>query len=174
MSAQFDRTGRYRFSLHRRWETGQGLATFVMLNPSSADHQKNDPTISRCIQLSRHWGFSGLNVVNLFAYRTASPAHLRKIVRPIGKENDSHILANARSASRIILGWGNHGCWKERDQHVISLLADFDLWCIGITKSGQPKHPLYATANIELRKFERPETWKGDESGAMNSRRIDC
>jgi hypothetical protein len=155
MAAQFDRTRRYRFSLHRVWQPEMPLATFVMLNPSTADHLKNDPTITRCINLARSWGFGGINVVNLFAYRTSSPAHLRLITRPVGKENDRHIESNAFNASRVILAWGNHGSWRERDQEVLELLSDFDLWCIGSNKSGQPKHPLYSPTIAVLEKFER-------------------
>ena len=153
MSAQFDSSGRYRFSLHRLWrETGE-IATIIMLNPSTADHLRNDPTIARCIQLARFWGFAGINVVNLFAYRTSSPAHLRQIRRPVGKDNDSHIRKNAESSGTIILGWGNHGAWRSRDREVVELLQGHELLCIGTTKSGQPRHPLYAPGTIKLRKF---------------------
>jgi hypothetical protein len=155
MSAQFDRTRRYRFSLHRLWQPEMPLATFVMLNPSTADDLKNDPTITRCINLARFWGFGGINVVNLFAYRTCDPTHLRKITKPVGKENDKHIESNAFNSSRVILAWGNHGSWRERDQEVLELLNDFDLGCIGSNKSGQPKHPLYSPSDAVLQKFER-------------------
>ena len=155
MAAQFDLTRRYRFSLHRVWQPELQLATFVMLNPSTADHLKNDPTITRCINLARFWGFGGINVVNLFAYRTSSPAHLRKIARPVGKENDRHIESNAFDAAKVILAWGNHGSWLARNEEVLELLSDFDLWCIGSNKSGHPKHPLYSPSDVVLQKFER-------------------
>jgi hypothetical protein len=155
MTAQFDRTRRYRFSLHRVWRPELQLATFVMLNPSTADHLKNDPTITRCINLARFWGFGGINVVNLFAYRTSSPAHLREIANPVGKENDRHIESNAFNAAKVILGWGNHGSWLARNEEVLELLSDFDLWCIGSNKSGHPKHPLYSATNAVLQKFEQ-------------------
>lgn len=157
MAAKFDRSKRYRFSLQRIWQPELELATFVMLNPSTADHVKNDPTITRCINLSRSWGFGGINVVNLFAYRTSSPAHLRKIARPVGKENDRHIETNAANSARVILAWGNHGSWRGRNEEVLNLLSDFDLWCIGSTRTGQPKHPLYSPADVSLRKFEQTD-----------------
>lgn len=158
MSAQFDRTGRYRFSLHRFWSGELEAATMVMLNPSTADHLRNDPTISRCIQLSRSWGFGSVNIVNLFAYRTSSPAHLRSIRRPVGKANDSHILEQCNNAGKIIVAWGNHGSFLERDKEVLELLSPFDLWCIGQTKSGQPKHPLYAPGDVRLQRFQQPNS----------------
>jgi hypothetical protein len=158
MSARFDRSGRYRFSLHRFWSSGLDTATMVMLNPSTADHLRNDPTINRCIQLSRAWGFGGVNIVNLFAYRTSSPAHLRIISSPIGKSNDSHIVEQCDKASAVIVAWGNHGRFLERDKEVLELLSSFDLWCIGQTKSGQPKHPLYAPGDVKLQRFQPQES----------------
>ncbi len=153
MSASFDTSRRYRFSLHRLWDEKLDMATIIMLNPSSADHLTNDPTIGRCVQLARFWGFGGINVVNLFAYRTASPAHLREIKRPVGPGNNAYIAANAEKAAAVILGWGNHGAYRGRDQEVLELLSPFELWCIGTTKSGQPKHPLYAPGTVALRRF---------------------
>ncbi|HEY9754790.1 MAG TPA: DUF1643 domain-containing protein [Oculatellaceae cyanobacterium] len=157
MSAHFDRTGRYRFSLHRRWSDELQAATMVMLNPSTADHLRNDPTINRCIQLSRAWGFGSLNIVNLFAYRTNSPAHLRSIQRPVGKENDTHIMKQCLKAGKVIIAWGNHGSFRGRDKEVLNLLSTFDLWCIGQTKLGQPKHPLYVPAGVKLQRFQLVE-----------------
>ncbi len=54
---------------------------FVMLNPSTADADTNDPTIEKCIKLARHWGYDRLDVVNLYAYRAAARRRLAALTR---------------------------------------------------------------------------------------------
>ena len=142
-SAIFDASGRYRYSLKRRWMEKGDTVTFIMLNPSTADHEYNDPTIRRCIGLAQLWGFSSLNVVNLFALRATEPAQLAKAKYPIGRENNLYIRANVEEADQIIIAWGNHGNLLERDRQVLELLSGYNLFCLGCNQSGQPKHPLY-------------------------------
>ena len=41
-----------------------------------------------------------------------------------------------------------------RDRKVLSLLADKkDVFCLGITKDGQPRHPLYVKGDMSLVPF---------------------
>jgi hypothetical protein len=126
---------------------------FIGLNPSTADDQEDDPTVRRCIGFGRNWKFGGLILVNLFAYRSTDPAHLLDAVDPIGPENDRQILENARAAARIVLAWGTGGGFLDRDQHVLSLLRGG--YCLGTTKNGHPKHPLYLAGNTRPRPFIR-------------------
>ena len=141
--ATFDATGCYRYLLWRSWDTTAAKVGFVMLNPSQADAVVNDPTIRRCLGFARSWGFGALEVVNLFAYCTAYPTELRRAADPIGAENDRYLADLGQRVDQIILAWGNGGSWQGRDQVVRSLLGDRAVYCLGTTKLGQPKHPLY-------------------------------
>jgi hypothetical protein len=126
---------------------------FVGLNPSTANELEDDPTVRRCIGFARKWNSGGLILVNLFAYRSTNPAALLEADDPIGPANDGHILASARGASRVVLAWGTRGVFLRRDQHVLSLLPGAH--CLGTTRGGHPKHPLYLPGNSRLRPFFR-------------------
>ncbi len=144
--AVFDNDGTYRYLLWRQHLRARRPATvlFIMLNPSSADEVTNDPTIARCAQLSKIWGFQRAEVVNLFAFKATQPRVLRQATDPVGPHNNHFILEAARRADCIIAAWGNHGNLLARDQEVLRLIEDrHQIWCFGKTKNGSPKHPLY-------------------------------
>jgi len=141
--------GRYRFRLWRRWAPG-GAALWIMLNPSTADDVGDDPTIRRCIGLSRGWGFGAIEVVNLYALRATRPRDLFAARAPVGRGNDAAIAASAAAAESIVVAWGMHGGRGARAGDVLALLARCPLWCLGRTRGGQPRHPLYAPASTRL------------------------
>jgi len=143
MSAIFDSTRQYRYSLWREWNSVAPRVGFVMLNPSQADETVNDPTIRRCLGFARSWGYGSVEIVNLFAYRTPHPKQLRQVSDPIGQENDRTLVTFAQRVDRIILAWGNWGRLHGRDQVVRHLLRSADLYCLGMTRQAQPIHPLY-------------------------------
>src|SRR5690348_4261255 len=120
--AVFDKTRKYRYSLSRLWQPDRPKAAFVMLNPSKADASLNDPTISRCISLADRMSCGSLEVVNLFAFRTAYPEELRACRRPIGKLNDEYIGAAVENASLVVVAWGNWGYLHNRDEEVLQLI----------------------------------------------------
>ena len=95
-TALFSPCGRFRYRLGRRWGEGPTIA-FVLLNPSTADDQRDDPTIRRCIGFARRLGFGGLEVVNLYAYVATDPAELRRVGYLVGDENDGHMLEAVRA-----------------------------------------------------------------------------
>lgn len=162
-SAQFDRKGIYRYSLTRRWrETGRRLA-FVLLNPSTADAERDDPTIRRCVGFARAWGFAALEVVNLFAFRATEPGGLRGAPQPVGPENDRYLLAAHARADELVLAWGIHGAWLERDREVLALLSGHGARpkCLGLTREGHPRHPLYLPKSLRPRRFSRAGLRKG-------------
>ena len=112
--------------------------------PSAADAVVDDPTIRRCIGFARSWGYGSLVVVNLFAYRSASPSGLREADDPVGPENDGHILSGVGEAARIVVAWGCHGTMLGRDREVVGLLGPaLALYALGSTLAGCPRHPLY-------------------------------
>lgn len=149
--ATFDASGRYRYSLTRRWEATGSRVAIVLLNPSTADASRDDPTVRRCVGFARAWGYGALEVVNLFAWRATRPADLRRARAPVGPENDAYILYAAQRAQGVVLAWGAHGAFLGRDVEVSTLLAEagIALHCLGVTRTGQPRHVLYLPGNTQ-------------------------
>ncbi len=155
-AACFSACENYRFMLFRSWidglfETEMRLINFLMLNPSTASQDQDDPTIRRCIGFAKKWGFNSLVITNIFALRSTNPAALFHVSDPIGKENDAHLFYWSIRAEKTVCAWGNHGLLKERGKIVkdgLSLSAK--LYYLEMTKEKQPKHPLYIAANQPL------------------------
>lgn len=147
--------GRYRYSLTRHVSplTGDGTCTFVMLNPSTADATQDDPTIRRCIGFARRWGFEWLKVVNLFAYRSTDPTELARVDDPSGPDNLCTIAKVVGSSDLVVCAWGAFPHWK-RDQHVALVMELIAApHCLGLTKNGSPRHPLYVRADAQPQPF---------------------
>ncbi|WP_313313105.1 DUF1643 domain-containing protein [Pulveribacter sp.] len=136
----------YRYALWREWSE-EPPVLFVMLNPSTADASQDDPTIRRCISFAQQWGHGGLIVANLFAWRSPYPTHLRSAKDPIGPSNDEWLKKLAKQSSVVVGAWGNHGTYMQRGKAVASLFPG--LQCLGLTKQGQPRHPLYVSASTQ-------------------------
>lgn len=134
--------GRYRYSLTRHWGTGHRLL-FIMLNPSTADEHDDDPTIRRCIGFAQRNGFGELHVCNLFAYRATVPRQLRTADDPVGPLNDEWIQREMGHASLTVAAWGAWPGAEERAREVVKLAGHGPLFCLGTTKDGSPRHPLY-------------------------------
>ncbi len=148
-------TGDYRYLLWREWDSFNKTVAFIMLNPSRADAEINDPTITRCIKFSQSWGYGRLEVVNLFAYRTPKPSLLKQATQPIGKDNDRYIVEAVKRSDRVILAWGNHGTWQQQDLYVLQLLKNHNhLYSLGMTKKGCPRHPLYLRSNTQPQTYD--------------------
>jgi hypothetical protein len=149
--AVISRNGLYRYALWRSWEWNRERVMFIGLNPSTADAQQDDPTIRRCIGFAKNWGYGGLLVGNLFAYRTARPETLRCSQNPIGRLNDVWLNRMADEASFILACWGNQGAFKNRDREIV---RKFDkLKCLKLNQSGAPAHPLYLAKSLAPMKF---------------------
>jgi hypothetical protein len=143
-TAIFDST--YRYLLRREWDINHPQITFIMLNPSIADNKKDDPTIRKCIKFAKLWGYGSLEVVNLFAYRATKPHDMLKASDPVGLNNNLYLLKATERAKLVILAWGIHGNFLNRDQAVLSLLSNKQsLYCLGRTKAGHPRHPLWVS-----------------------------
>lgn len=154
--AIFSECGQYRYSLFRTWAMGLPAITWVMLNPSRADQRDNDPTIERVCRRSRTMGFGAVNIVNLFAFRSPYPWVLKELDDPVGPANDTAIMVAARTAAKVVVAWGTDGALKERGAAVLLKLeaANIDLYCLGTTKDGFPRHPLYIPYSQDLEKFK--------------------
>ena len=151
--ATFSACGQYRYLLWRYWKIDGECNPILMvgLNPSKADETHNDPTIRRCIQFAKDWGFDGLLMANVFAYMATQPKQLFKVPDPIGSDNDRILTQSVKQAKKVVVAWGNH-CPRDR-QDAIAKLIDKPLYCLGLNKNGSPKHPLYLAKTTQLRRY---------------------
>lgn len=132
---------KYRYALWRIWDESKPYAMFIGLNPSTADETENDPTINRCINYSKDWGYGGLCMANLFAFRATAPSDMMASNEPIGLDNDEWIKKLAEEAGVIVAAWGNDGSYLDRSKEVRKMIPG--LMCLKINQSGEPAHPLY-------------------------------
>ncbi len=150
--AEFSRDRLYRYRLWRRWADGPCLMV-VGLNPSTADALNDDPTVRRCIGYARRWGFGGLRMLNLFALRSTDPKGLYQAADPLGPRNVAAIRREARTTiaadGAVLAAWGNHGQLGDHAQRIRVVLERTGVGaaCLGLTKVGEPKHPLYLRAD---------------------------
>ena len=100
-SATFSNCRKYRYALSRSWDEKKKIVLFIGLNPSTADEKKDDPTIRRCINYAQSWGFGGLQVANLFAYRATKPTKLRYVENPVGDDNDQQLIKLSKMAEKM-------------------------------------------------------------------------
>ena len=140
---------RYRYWLHRDLsDTGNEGLVFVMLNPSTANASEDDPTIRRCMDFGRRWGFRELTVVNLFALRATDVADLRRHgSEAVGEHNDDVLHWVRQRATMIVAGWGNYGSHLNRDAVVLPIIQP--TMALHVTQRGCPAHPLYLPASAE-------------------------
>ena len=162
--AWFSKCLRYRYDL--RWPTGEGRESdineciFLMLNPSTADAFKLDPTNRRCFDFARREKAKSMYVLNIFAYRATDPKDMKAHDDPVGPDNDlylEHVLEHANSdKAKLICAWGSHGDHLGRSDQIRKMIgkAGVRAYCFGYTKAGQPKHPLYLRKDSVLVPFE--------------------
>ena len=153
--AEFSECGRYRYLLQRQWGD-EAVCLFVGLNPSTATAGSDDATVRKCVALARTWGFSGMTMANLFAVRCRYPQILSTHQDPVGPDNDRFLLPAVKQAHTVVAMWGNHGLKSygqlaRRDQYILSLRDDWQ--CLGITKHGAPRHPLYVASSSTFVNF---------------------
>jgi len=144
----------YRYSLWRMWDESLPVVMFVGLNPSTADENEDDNTIRRCIGFAKDWGYGGIYMANLFAYRATKPKDMKAALEPIGNDNDSILVELYKNADITIAAWSTDGSFKNRDKEVQLLLPQ--LHVLKINKDGSPSHPLY------LKKSLTPKPWNFD------------
>jgi hypothetical protein len=125
-----------------------------MLNPSIADEEIDDPTITRCLGFAKEWAYGALTVGNLFAHVATDPHELRKVKDPVGPENDVRLKQLHEESAVTVVAWGNRGEWLNRGHIVLRMLRTMkEPAFLAMTKKGQPKHPLYVKADA-LPKFK--------------------
>jgi len=156
-SAEFSPCRTWRYTLVREWDSSKPRLLMILLNPSTADASKDDPTNRRGIQYAIDWGFGSLCFCNLFAFRTPRPKEMKAAFDPVGPENNNWIHAEADKAAIVLVGWGNDGVFKDRASSVLIGLAldGKKIYCLEVNKNGQPKHPLYCRADL------KPKLYRG-------------
>jgi len=152
-SALFSPDRSYRYDLWRTWDDAKRTVVFIGLNPSTANENEDDATVRRCIAFAATWGYGSLCMLNLFAYCATDPAQMKRAADPIGASNNGHILDVLGGAGLSIAAWGVHGEHLGRDRELLRLIP-WRLHCLGMTKDGHPRHPLY------LSKLSRPAVFK--------------
>jgi len=147
--------GKYRYSLSRIWDDDKPMVLFVMLNPSTADGDQDDPTIRRCIGFAKSWGYGGLWVGNLLAYRATNPKDLKSVADPFGPDNEIHLMQMAIEADLLVCAWGNPNITKNM-MHRTKLITGLGLvpHFLELSKDGTPKHPLYLKSNLKPKQLK--------------------
>lgn len=157
-SAVFSANGNYRYVLTREWDDQKDKLVVIGLNPSTADAERNDPTITRCIRRAIALGCGGLVMLNLFAYRATDPMVMKSVSDPIGAGNDAALREFSVRRPIVLGAWGNDGLFRERSEQVTQLLlgVGVSLHALAITKQGQPQHPLYVSYTTAPMLWRRP------------------
>ena len=152
-TAKISGCGLYRYSLTRIWDKDKPKVMFIMLNPSTADGERDDPTIRRCIGYARDWGYGGFYVCNLFGYRATEPTDLLNVKDPIGELNLDYIKAKSKKVDKVVCAWGNKPILKRllQDTSALEMLKfiKHKLYFLELSKEGVPKHPLYLKSELK-------------------------
>lgn len=153
--AKISHDKKYRYHLVRVWDTDKNMVAFVGLNPSTADETKDDPTIKKCMTYAKDWGYGGILMLNLFAFRSTDASVLEKEIDPIGPEADRWINQTLENPliKEVIVCWGNQipNHLRRRAALVFSLIRGQGkkINCLRVNSNGSPAHPLYLPANAK-------------------------
>lgn len=166
MSAVLSPCGTWRYRLERPGVAGGPPIAFVMLNPSTADAERDDATIRRVRALARGFGRGRIVVGNLYALRARDPKALRTHPDPVGPQNAAHLGALAREAGDVVCAWGAHAD-PARAAEAAALLAGAGarLWHLGLTRAGAPRHPLYVARDVRLLPYGPAGSETGSDPG---------
>ena len=149
---------RYRYGWELTWNTTLPPCAFIGLNPSTADEEGPDPTVRRCINYAKAWGYGGLVMLNLFGFRATDRNAMTRHAAPISdsfapRANDQHLRRTVKRIHRnsgiVVAAWGNDGGHLNRSAAVRTLLAPLSLRCLSLTKTGEPGHPLYLKGDLQ-------------------------
>lgn len=142
--------GTYRYQLERSWGPSYRLV-FCMLNPSTADAIVDDPTIRRCIGFAKRDGYDGITVCNAYALRATNPKLLKGHPDPIGPRNDEWLERSCILSPKVVVAWGaNIDPARAEQMTNIFRRSGTEVLCLGRTKAGHPRHPLYIRADQPL------------------------
>lgn len=187
-SAVISPCGKYRYSLTREIGGNDRVCNFIMLNPSTADAETDDPTIRRCIGYAKAWGCGRLIVTNLFAFRATYPDDMLSAPDPVGPDNARHVVEASERAWNIyaeafnephglvVCAWGNCGEYMDQDLTTLGWIDRFRPMALKVSKTGQPCHPLYLPAGLQPARYVgRRANAQGEagKEGADDARKAD-
>ena len=155
--ALFSSCRTWRYTLWRVWDKSKPICMFVGLNPSTADETNNDPTVTRCINYAKLWGFGALCMMNIFSFRATDPKDLKKAADPIGPDNLRWLRDIGGRAGMIVAAWGAHGKHLNQGIQILNMFGGLKLFCLGKTKDGSPRHPLYMKSDTTPIEYEELE-----------------
>ncbi len=152
--------GKYRYALWRIWDNSKPIVAFIGLNPSTADFVADDPTIRRVKGFSKAWGFGGIYMLNLFAWRSTDPKVLPTVEDPIG-ECDKWLLYPTKKIHTVVFAWGSNPAIKIKNRAARVSEMFPNAICLKKNKDGNPWHPLYVASNTEPIYFSTDKKWEG-------------
>jgi hypothetical protein len=148
--AVISQDNKYRYQLSRIWDEEKPKVLFIMLNPSTADADKDDPTIRKIVKFSQSWGYGGVYVGNLYAFRSTDPKALRHTHDPVGEDNIEHITKLIGLTDIVVYAWGH----EKKEPDWLHELVDSPYY-IDVSKKGIPKHPLYLKGELYPKLYVR-------------------
>ena len=172
-TATFSPCRTWRYALCRKWEgwlitfpDPWKMCAFIGLNPSKANENDSDPTVTRCINFAKKWGYDGLFMLNLFGIAETDAKLAMSHPERVGPETDSHLLDYLKCSDLVIAAWGAQKGIEDRIAEVIELAskAGKDLHCLKKTKDGHPWHPLYVKADTH------PQLWRSCDVNRSTNR----
>ncbi|RVM91495.1 DUF1643 domain-containing protein [Sinorhizobium meliloti] len=153
----------YRYELRRVWDDALPMLAVCMLNPSTADASVDDPTVLKLIHFGKLWGYGGLLIVNLYAFRSPSPKEMFAAgAAAVGPQNEKFTAAAVFYArdngGKLLAAWGNDGNERAMFFARWTRCQGVELVCLGTTQSGAPKHPM-ARGLHRIPRDQRPIPW---------------
>lgn len=148
---------KHRLWLSRTWGPGARYLAILGMNPSAARPDMDDPTIRRDIGFAQRPGFDGLFKINYATYRATDPKQLLALGAACVHPENKHILQKIGGrCSMVIIATGVvvpelHGYAREAIETLREIKRE--LWCLGFTKGGYPKHTLYLKSNTKPIRF---------------------
>lgn len=166
-AAEISPCGSYRYWLEREWEAGKPILVACMLNPSTADAEREDQTLLVLIEFAKLWGYGGLTIVNLYGWRSPKPEEMMKASGRSDETNrqrwrEAALIAAVMGGGRMLVAWGNDGDFEGEATRFADFAADtigVDLVCLGTTLSGAPKHPM-ARGLWRIPRDQQPIMWR--------------
>ena len=150
----------YRYLLRRIWDDSLPPLVAGLLNPSTADAETDDATITRLVRRARHIGCGSVVVWNLCAFRSTEPKLLAHVPDSVGPQNLYWVSSAIRDAisrkGSIMVGWGSHNVPSGILRQVRGLIetSNASLLCLGVTKTGHPRHPLYISYETKFQPWD--------------------
>jgi len=147
---------KYRYQLTRSWsdKPNKSFLNIIGLNPSTADASNDDPTITRCINFAKDWGYDGLIMTNLFAIRSKDPEYITECISngvdPYGLKNNEWVYESINKSDLVLAAWGNGGSINNRGPEMLEFIKGFSsVYHLKLTKAGNPSHPLYLKKTLK-------------------------